>query len=168
MISKKLVWRTAAKFDGEFSITEFIDELSKEVSKKDLLSERYFYRYQDIIKVVSLVTAIDKDKILSTTGIREAVKARHISMYLIYKYTQLSTLIIGDIFGKNHATVIYGKRIVENALNGFDPLLKEVVDQCEKCVLMQKISYKKNINKVSFKDYKPRNMFKGWEFDIEK
>lgn len=168
MISKKLVWRTAAKFEGEFSVSELIEEMAKEVSKKDLLGERYYYHYEDIIKVVSLVTAIDKETMVGKTRLRDAVKARQIAMYLVYKYTQFSTVIVGEIFNRDHATVIYGKRMVEDALNGFDPLVKEIVEKCEKCVIMQKIHYKKNEKKISFKDYKPRNIFRGWEFDFQK
>jgi len=168
MISKKLVWRTAAKFKGDFSITELIDELSKEVSEKELLSERNFYDYNDIIKVVSLITGISKEKMLSRTRLREAVKARQIAMYLIYKYTQFSTTIVGAIFNRDHATMIYAKNTIEDSLNGYDPILRGFVEKCEKCVLMQQVSYTKNMHKVSFKDYKPRNMFKGWEFDDRK
>ena len=58
MISKKLVWRTAAKFDGEFSITELIDELSKEVSRSEVLGERYYYKYEDILNVVSFENVV--------------------------------------------------------------------------------------------------------------
>ena len=163
MLNKKIVWRAASKFKGDFSMTELVEELSKEMPKKDIYGERFYYRYRDIVKVVTAITGITERELFSRTKKRSIVKARQVGMYLVYKYTHFSTVITGDIFNRDHATVIHARKVVKDALDGFDPLLKDLLDRCEKGVLMEEISYVKDNEPIS-REYKS----KEWKFDREK
>jgi len=163
MLNKKLVWRAAAKFNGDFSISELVDELSKEIPKKEVYGERYYFRYRDIVKSVSAVTSVSERAMYSRTRKRDVVKARQIAMYLVYKYTHFSTIVTGQIFNREHCTVIHARKAIKDALEGFDPILKRVAEQCESSVLMNEISYVKDDSLIS-REYKA----KEWTFDREK
>jgi chromosomal replication initiation ATPase DnaA len=62
---------------------------------------------------------------------REVVTARHIAMYMIDKYTDLSLANIGAFCGRrDHTTVIHGKRNVEN-LRIFDRFMCRMIDRID-------------------------------------
>jgi len=52
---------------------------------------------------------------------REIVEARQFSMYYIKRYTKLSLVRIGRMFGKDHATVLHACRTIQNLIdvNGY-------------------------------------------------
>ena len=48
---------------------------------------------------------------------REYVQARQICMYLMTKYTRLSSTAIGNLFDKDHATVLHAVKVINNYLD---------------------------------------------------
>lgn len=57
------------------------------------------------------------DEIFKVTRKREIVFSRQVAMYFLKKYTVLSLAEIGKIFnGKDHATVLYSAKTVENLM----------------------------------------------------
>lgn len=151
MINKKLVWRAAAQVGEEnFTITDLVEELCKEVSKKDLIDEKVYYNPQNVLKCVSTALTISEDKLKAKSRIRYTVKARQVAMYLIYKYTHLTTTKTGDVFNKDHATVIHAVKTVKDGLKGYDQEVKQMAETCEKFLLMENPSYTKKTKCVSF------------------
>lgn len=83
----------------------------------------------DYIKnLVAETLKMDVEKLSSKSRKREIVSARQIAMYLAKKFTDMSLKQIGSQFGKrDHTTVIYSARTVENLIDT-DPQIKEVVE----------------------------------------
>lgn len=69
-----------------------------------------------VIAEVSRFYSIDEDIIRGTLRTKGAAEARQIAMYLIRKLTNLSFPDIGQEFGKDHSTVQYAVRKVEDEL----------------------------------------------------
>lgn len=69
---------------------------------------------------------------------RHLVDARSMFMYLAAKYTSYSLSDIGEAFqsgnykGKNHATVLFQSRKVENFLHIKDPIVTKLYEECNK------------------------------------
>ena len=59
---------------------------------------------------------ISKEDLLGTRRTREIAQARHISIYLIRKVTEMSLPNIGKIFGRDHTTVMSSCEAVEKRL----------------------------------------------------
>ena len=66
-----------------------------------------------IILHVNKILGIDIEE---KTRKRPVVEGRQIAMYLIRKETTLTLEAIGDIFGKDHATVVHAINTVNNAI----------------------------------------------------
>ena len=97
--------------------------------KKELESMTYqkysvVLNYEDdiivdrIINAVCEVTDVSREQFLSSSRLRKLVIPRQIASYLIDKYTSNSLTAIGRIISsgkpKNHATIIYSIKQVEN------------------------------------------------------
>lgn len=67
-----------------------------------------------VISTVSDYLGISTGEIFSPRRFRYSVKAKHIAMSLIKKYSNRSLAEIGKIFGRDHATVIYATHSVED------------------------------------------------------
>ena len=90
-----------------------------------LLEEKDLARL--IIEFVCGHYNIPMDKITNCTRKQEVVKARQQSMYLIYNFTGLVERQIGDMFGKNHATIAHSKKTVVKDCS-YPPYLAEYED----------------------------------------
>lgn len=69
-----------------------------------------------IISEVSRFYSIEENVLRGTQKTKGTAEARQLAMYLIRKLTNLSTPDIGKEFGKDHTTVIYSIRKVEQGL----------------------------------------------------
>jgi len=75
---------------------------------------------------------IDLKKMQGNTRKREVVVARQLSMYLAKAYTKTSLKMIGTHFGgKDHSTVIYSCRAVQDLIDT-DAKFKIAVESLEK------------------------------------
>lgn len=62
-----------------------------------------------IIDIVCRFYAVKKEDVLARKRTKNIAETRQVAMYLIAEYTNLPLEGIGNIFGKDHATVIYAK-----------------------------------------------------------
>ena len=68
-----------------------------------------------IIDIVCRFYNIKKEDVLARKRTKNIAEARQIAMYLITEYISMPLESVGNIFGKDHATVIYAKnKIVED------------------------------------------------------
>ncbi len=80
-----------------------------------------------IISEVCRFYSIEENILRSTLKTRNTAEARQISMYLIRKMTNLSLEDIAKEFGKNHTTVLYSIRRVEEDLSNTSSGLQDNV-----------------------------------------
>jgi chromosomal replication initiator protein len=64
-------------------------------------------------------------------------QARQIAIYLIKKHTKLSLEEIGDMFNRDHATVLYSIQVIENNMFMSSDFALEI------CELMDKVGVRK-------------------------
>jgi chromosomal replication initiator protein len=74
-----------------------------------------------IIQDVAEFYGIHKDDILGKAQNRECVLPRQLAMHLIRQELKLSYLKIGDLFQRDHSTVISSVKIIQKALEENDP-----------------------------------------------
>lgn len=94
----------------------------------------------EVVRVVSDITRVDVKSILGKNRIRESVEARHVSMYLIRKYcTSMSLKQIGNVFFRDHTTVIHSIENVKTKLEiedySYKTLISEAMEQILKKVV---------------------------------
>jgi len=77
-----------------------------------------------IISQVCKFYSIEEDVLRGTLKNKGTAEARQVAIYLIRKLTNLSTPDIGKELNKDHSTVIYSIKKVENALKGNDTNLQ--------------------------------------------
>lgn len=113
--------------------------LAKEVVKNFVSQVNKEITIDFIQKVVGEHFGIGIDKIQGKTRKRAIVEARQLAMYLAKKLTGKSLKAIGDNFGgRDHSTVIYSCRTVED-LMGNDTLLKTTVVDLEKKIKLSTV-----------------------------
>lgn len=147
MINKKIVWRSASRLgDGDFSMIDLIDEISKECEMiGSFHNKKRFFDSNDIINSVVINTDVTKADLKSRKRNYDIKNARHIAIYLVYKYTEKTTNETGKIFDRDHTTVLHACKRIKIAKDGYDPELLNLVNMSEKTVLSHNISYvKKN------------------------
>lgn len=95
---------------------------------KDLISEEHRpLTVEGIVKTVGDYFGVKSQEIKSRKRTKEIVNARQIAMYLAKRLTPLSLTEIGVAFGgKDHATVIYACRQVEEKRAGDDNFSRHV------------------------------------------
>ncbi|HMK56947.1 MAG TPA: chromosomal replication initiator protein DnaA [Dissulfurispiraceae bacterium] len=95
---------------------------------KDLISDEDRPLTVDgVVKVVSDYFGVKPVEIKGKKRTKEIVNSRQIAMYLLKNFTQLSLSDIGRAFGgKDHATVIYGCRQVEERRSSDDVFNKVI------------------------------------------
>ncbi len=109
-----LISLLAYSITKEINITiDFVRSFIKNIVKKrksDVTISR-------ITKVVADVLNIDEKQIRSKKRTTEVVLARQLSMYFAKKYTNMTAKSIGkEIGNKDHATVLYSIKVIENLL----------------------------------------------------
>ncbi len=99
-------------------------EALKDIAKED--SETV-----DATKIIDMVCKfynVKKEDLLGRIRTKNIAEARQIAMYLIAEYINIPLEAIGNIFGKNHATVIYAKSKVVNDMKKSKKLEIEITD----------------------------------------
>ncbi len=110
--------------------------LAKEVIQKFITQENKTISVQNIAKLVAEHFEVPMEKLNSKTRKRNVVIARQLSMFLAKNYTKSSLKTIGHNFGgKDHSTVIYSIKTVQNLIDT-DALFKDTVAELEKKVEM--------------------------------
>jgi chromosomal replication initiator protein len=110
--------------------------LAKEVVAQFVSHEIKEISVNNIKNLVAEHFKIPVDKLGGTTRKRDIVIARQLSMYLAKNYTSASLKGIGrDFGGKDHSTVLYSIRAVQDLMDT-DSLFKDTVNQLEKQMVM--------------------------------
>jgi len=84
---------------------------------------------KNIIKIVSDITDVDIDSIMSKKKQAYICDARHLAIYFIREYTDLSLHKIADIFGRDHSTIFGNIRKVESLNNDYNKEFKMFFDR---------------------------------------
>lgn len=72
----------------------------------------------NIIDVVCNVTGVNEIELVSRRRERQYVRARHIAIQLMIEMTDLSYVQIGSALNRDHTTVMYVKKKMENRGRG--------------------------------------------------
>lgn len=88
-------------------------DTAKEALKNYLNVDETEVKTENILDIVSKYYNISKTELKAKKRTKDVANARQICMYLISEYITMPLSSIGDIFGKDHATVIYAKSKVE-------------------------------------------------------
>lgn len=81
-----------------------------------------------IIETVCKFYGIKKDEILAKKRTKNVAEARQIAMYLIAEFISMPLEAIGNIFGRDHATVIYAKNKISEEIQENKNLLRDIND----------------------------------------
>lgn len=93
-----------------------------------------FYSPTLIFNIVCNHFDIDMDTLTKKSRKRYIVQQRHITQYLLMRYTPMSCKIIGELFGQDHTTVLHAKKVVANELdaksdNDFKKHIPELINK---------------------------------------
>ncbi|MBR3968633.1 MAG: chromosomal replication initiator protein DnaA [Clostridia bacterium] len=96
---------------------------------KDIIndSENAPISVEKIISEVARSYNVSENDILSNRRTANLVLARKVAMYITREITDLSFKAIGEAFGKDHTTVLYGVQTIEKFLQD-KPYEKELID----------------------------------------
>ena len=96
---------------------------------KDIIndSENAPISVEKIISEVARSYNVSENDILSNRRTANLVLARKVAMYITREITDLSFKAIGEAFGKDHTTVLYGVQTIEEFLQD-KPYEKELID----------------------------------------
>lgn len=83
----------------------------------------------DIIANAAMAGGVSVEEILSRSRRSEVVFPRHLAMSEVRRIFGLPTKVVGQIFDRNHATIIYACAVVENAKSIKDPYSKEILNK---------------------------------------
>lgn len=81
-----------------------------------------------IIDIVCKFYNIKKEEILARKRTKQIAEARQIAMYLITEFINIPLESVGNIFGKDHATVIYAKNKVQDDIKKSKKLEVQIND----------------------------------------
>ena len=81
-----------------------------------------------IIDIVCKFYGVKKEDLLARKRTKNIAEARQIAMYLSTEYLNIPLEAVGDIFGKNHATVIYAKNKVAEDIKLYKKLEVQIND----------------------------------------
>lgn len=109
-------------------------ELTRDVVGQFIKEESKQITVENIKKLVADELKVPIEKLHSKTRKRDIVVARQISMYLAKSFTDFSLKNIGDEFGgRDHSTVIYSVKAVQDLMD-IDDAFKNKVSDLEKQV----------------------------------
>jgi len=111
-------------------------DLAKDIIRRYVVSADKEVALEKIKKLVAEHYKVSVEKIQSSTRKREVVIARQLSMYFAKNFTNKSLKSIGDDFGgKDHSTVIYSLKAVQDMIDT-DEVFKNQVTEIERKVQM--------------------------------
>lgn len=102
---------------------------------KELTDEEKTKIIQKVIKKVTTFTVKD---LIPDVRKKDWVNARYLSYYFLRKYTKLSYEAIGDMYGKDHTTVMNGfgniQRWIEIGDPSITPLYEDIDDKLKRTI----------------------------------
>jgi len=98
---------------------------------KDLLEKEALQAWvpEKIVKAIAAHYGIPSADLLGKSQIRETVLPRQIAMYLCREKLKLPFQKIGEIFGRDHSTVMASVRLIQNRIEEKKPEILEAIAQ---------------------------------------
>jgi chromosomal replication initiator protein len=84
-------------------------------ARQKVMKERLNYA-ENIIKEVSKFYSINADQVKGKSRLRDIVKARFMSIYLIKEETDFTLNAIGRMFNRHHSTILHSINTINNTL----------------------------------------------------
>ena len=81
-----------------------------------------------IVEIVCKFYGVKKEDLLARKRTKNIAEARQIAMYLITEYLNIPLESVGNIFGKDHSTVIYAKNKVAEDIKKYKKLEVQIND----------------------------------------
>ena len=75
-----------------------------------------YVRFMTVVQAVSSVTGIKREHILGKRRLRRYADARQMAMFLTRQSTKLTVQRIGELFDRDHSTVIHATNSVKNLI----------------------------------------------------
>jgi chromosomal replication initiator protein dnaA len=123
-ITSLMAYSVAFNRDIDLSLTEQVVKRIVRIENKPVTVDLILEKVCEYFKV-------KQEDIFTSSRKQNVVQVRQISMYLAQKYTDLSSARIGTLIGKrNHATVLYACKVVEDAVH-VDKAFRAKVEEIE-------------------------------------
>jgi chromosomal replication initiator protein len=87
---------------------------------------------QVILDETAKYFGLTRDDLISKNRSRPLTTARHVAMYMMRECTGLSLIKIGELFDRDHTTVLHGVKKVETLMRDRAPIFKQVQDLTRK------------------------------------
>ncbi|MFN2544397.1 MAG: chromosomal replication initiator protein DnaA [Actinomycetota bacterium] len=87
---------------------------------------------QAILDETASYFGLTRDDLVSKNRSRPLTTARHVAMYLLRECTGLSLIKIGELFDRDHTTVLHGVKKIELLMRDRAPIFKQVQDLTRK------------------------------------
>jgi chromosomal replication initiator protein len=71
---------------------------------------------------------LTREELCSRSRSRQLTAARHVAMYLVRELTSLSLPKIGELFDRDHSTVMYGTGKIERQMSAREPTYRQVAE----------------------------------------
>jgi chromosomal replication initiator protein len=78
------------------------------------------------MSVAARYFGLGREDLVSKSRSRPLTTARHVAMYLLRELTQLSLIKIGELFDRDHTTVLHGIQKVEKLMLDRDTTYRQV------------------------------------------
>lgn len=103
-------------------------ETTREALKDMITEDESQIDANKVLECVCKFYSIKKEELLARKRTKEVAQARQIAMYLISELIPMPLASIGNIFGKDHATVIYAKNKISEDMQKSKKLAIEIND----------------------------------------
>tara|TARA_R110000803_G_scaffold21216_2_gene53666 strand:- start:12432 stop:13019 length:588 start_codon:yes stop_codon:yes gene_type:complete len=117
-----------------------------------------------IIKVVRMYYGLEENYEKSRSRSTDFVKGRQMAMYLIRTSTKLSLSSIGQMFGKDHATVLHSIKTIKNYLF-YDKQVKIDVREISQIIEFKSLAINEDVDWKKDYYYVDMNSFTSLKFD---
>jgi chromosomal replication initiator protein len=96
------------------------------------MSNKVYLDPSDIISITADYFKVPQDEVTNGSRKREYIKAKHIAMFGCRMFTDYSFAHIGELFHRDHATVMFALKSVENQASiyrGYRIQLNEIIEK---------------------------------------
>ena len=94
----------------------------------------YMLDRKNLLSVISFVSGLPEDAIMSQNRSRGLVLCRHAYFYIAREKLGLKLAEIGEVFGSDHTTVIHGICKVKDMLSIEDQITCDFINQVNMCI----------------------------------
>jgi hypothetical protein len=121
-----------------------------------------------IIKVCNMYD-VTPESLNSKTRKRKCVEARYVIFYILHKICRYSQQETGDIFGKDHATVLYGCKTIIDFISidkQFEAKIERLIDYTRYSFKIEKLYLETGVRKSKYTGVSWSSHAKKWRAGI--